>query len=132
METAIAYDLFLSYSRRDPGLPTWGCGYAASSPRLQYTASSFAEIITSRFAWALRPEVHAPGAPEMEPLFPAPARFESHVEDAVLAGVVRPAVRRALGGSAAMRALPEGQLQRYILYILVALAALLAWTVLLP
>ncbi len=29
---------------RQPELPTWDCGYAAASPRLQYTASSFAEI----------------------------------------------------------------------------------------
>ena len=44
---------------RQPELPTWDCGYAAASPRLQYTASSFAEIVTARFAWALRPHVAA-------------------------------------------------------------------------
>ncbi len=45
---------------RQPALPTWDCGYAAASPRLQYTGSSFADLVTSRFAWALRPEVHRP------------------------------------------------------------------------
>jgi hydrogenase-4 component B len=110
--------------RRQPSLPTWDCGYAAGSPRLQYTASSFAEIITSRLAWALRPKVHRP---RIDQIFPAPSRFSSHVDDAVLDGLLLPVARQALRLSASFRALPQGQLQRYILYILAVLVPLLAW-----
>jgi hydrogenase-4 component B len=113
--------------RRQPSLPTWDCGYAASSPRLQYTASSFAQLITSRFAWALRPKTHAP---RLEGLFPAPASFHSHVDDSVLDRVLVPVAREALRVTASMRALPQGQLQRYILYILAVLVPLLAWALL--
>src|SRR5205085_2403822 len=60
--------------RRQPALSTWGCGYATSSPRLQYTASSFAELVTSRFAWALRPRERRP---RLDGLFPATASFHS-------------------------------------------------------
>jgi NADH:ubiquinone oxidoreductase subunit 5 (subunit L)/multisubunit Na+/H+ antiporter MnhA subunit len=110
--------------RRQAALPTWDCGYGASSPRLQYTASSFAEIVTSRFDWALRPQTHEP---RIERLFPAPARFHSHVDDTVLDAVVRPAGRLALLVSAWFRSLPGGQLQRYIVYILLVLVPLLIW-----
>ncbi len=110
--------------KRQAALPTWDCGYAASSPRLQYTASSFAEIVTSRFAWALRPKTHEP---RIDRLFPAPASFHSHVDDTVLDTVVRPAGRFALLVSAWFRSLPGGQLQRYIIYILVVLVPLLIW-----
>jgi len=110
--------------RRQPALPTWDCGYAASSPRLQYTASSFAELITSQFAWALRPHVHAPRITE---LFARPTSFHSQVDDTVLDRLLLPAARAALRATASLRALPQGQLQRYILYILAVLVPLLVW-----
>jgi hypothetical protein len=34
---------------------TWDCGYVSPTPRMQYTAGSFAGIITEWFAWILRP-----------------------------------------------------------------------------
>ena len=37
---------------------TWDCGYARPTARMQYTAGSFAGIITEWFAWILRPERH--------------------------------------------------------------------------
>jgi len=112
--------------RRQPGLSTWGCGYAGGSARLQYTASSFAQLITSRFAWVLLPKVHQP---RIERLFPAPAHFHSHVDDTVLDSVLMPAAGGALHVTARMRALPQGQLQRYILYILAVLVPLLIWAI---
>jgi hydrogenase-4 component B len=111
-------------SRRQPELPTWDCGYAALSPRVQYTASSFAELVTSRFGWLLRPKVRTP---DVDGLFPAPTRFHSHVGDALLDDLLLPATRAALRRAASLRALPQGLLQRYILYIVAALVPLLLW-----
>jgi hydrogenase-4 component B len=113
--------------RRQPELPTWDCGYAASSPRVQYTASSFAELVTSRFAWAIQPRVHRP---RIDQLFARPAQFHSHVEDSVLDRLLLPAARATLGFTASLRALPQGQLQRYILYIVAVLVPVLAWALL--
>src|SRR5207245_6130983 len=47
--------------RRAPSATTvtWDCGYAAASGRMQYTASSFAQIVVHIFALALRPPVKA-------------------------------------------------------------------------
>lgn len=110
--------------RRQPELPTWDCGYAAGSPRLQYTGSSFAEIITSRFSWALRPTVERP---VIDGFFPTRATFHSQVDDTVLDRVLRPAGRAALAATAWFRSLPQGQLQRYIVYVLAVLVPLLVW-----
>jgi len=107
---------------RQPALPTWDCGFAASSPRLQYTASSFAELITSRFAWALRPHERLPG---IDRVFPASASFDSHVEDTVLDRILAPRVERARQVAARIRAYQQGDLQKYVLYIVGAIVALL-------
>jgi hydrogenase-4 component B len=108
--------------RRQPDLPTWDCGYAAGSPRLQYTGSSFAEIVTSRFAWALRPREQRP---VIDRFFPAGAAFHSHVDDTVLDRFLRPRVERVRRAAARVRAYQHGNLQQYVLYIVVAIAALL-------
>jgi NADH:ubiquinone oxidoreductase subunit 5 (subunit L)/multisubunit Na+/H+ antiporter MnhA subunit len=114
---------------RQPALPTWDCGYAAEpagSPRLQYTGSSFAEIVTSRFAWVLRPHETLP---RIDGHFPAPSAFHSHVDDTVLERLVQPAGRLSHALSAWFRSLPQGQLQRYVVYIVAALVPLLVWAV---
>src|SRR5262249_6782755 len=66
---------------------TWGCGYLAATPRIQYTSSSFAQMLVLLFSWALRPRTHCPG--EL-PLFPMRADFHSEVPDAVLDEAVLP------------------------------------------
>jgi len=57
---------------------TWGCGYAAPSARMQYTASSFAGSLVQSFRpllWSHREETLPVGP------FPGPARLESHTPD---------------------------------------------------
>ncbi|HEX9670899.1 MAG TPA: proton-conducting transporter membrane subunit [Thermoanaerobaculia bacterium] len=113
--------------RREPALPTWDCGYATASARVQYTGSSFADLITSRFDWVLRPHVDRPG---LLGLFPAAARFETHVEDPVMKRLLQPATHVALRLSGRFRAAHQGQLQRYLLYVLLAIVAVLSWSML--
>ena len=107
---------------RQPALPTWDCGYAAASPRLQYTGSSFADLVTSRFAWALRPEVQRP---DIHRFFPAAASFHSRVDDSILEHLLRPRVERVRELAARIRATQTGNLQEYVLYIVAAIALLL-------
>jgi len=105
---------------------TWDCGYAAPTPRMQYTAGSFAGIITGWFAWILRPQRHAQ-LPKGN--FPADASLEEHTPETVLEHVVEPAASAVLSVSTAVRHLQHGRLQAYILYLLIGVAALalLAW-----
>jgi hydrogenase-4 component B len=112
--------------RRQPALPTWDCGYASSSPRVQYTGSSFSEIVTSRFAWALRPREQRP---VIDRSFPARAAFRSQVEDTVLDRFLLPRVARIRRVAARIRAFHHGKLQEYVLYMVAAIAVLLLFNV---
>jgi hydrogenase-4 component B len=100
---------------------TWDCGYALPTPRMQYTAGSFAGIITEWFAWILRPVRHE-HRPEV--LLPHNASFTSHTPETVLEHVVTPAADAVMRVSRMARSLQHGRLQSYLLYLLIGLAAL--------
>ena len=100
---------------------TWDCGYAAPSARMQYTAGSFAGIITEWFAWILRPQRH--GHP-VEGEFPARAEFAQHTPETVLEFVVEPAGAWVMRLSQAARRFQHGRVQAYLLYTVAGAAAL--------
>jgi hydrogenase-4 component B len=110
--------------RRAPSTVTWDCGYAAPSARMQYTSSSFAEMLVKLFGWALQPEVHSP---KVERLFPSDAKFESHVDDTVLRKVVWPGTNFIARLFSYGRYLQQGSLQAYLMYILLVIVFLLLW-----
>lgn len=99
---------------------TWDCGYAVPTARMQYTAGSFAAIITEWFEWILRPErrVHRP-----EELFPRGASFKEHTPETVLERVIEPAARVVLLVSGQVRRLQHGRVQAYLLYLILGLVA---------
>jgi hydrogenase-4 component B len=103
---------------------TWDCGYVAPSSRMQYTASSFAQMLVGFFAWVLRPRTHTRG--EL-PLFPGPTRLESHVPDLVLDGVLRPLYRLGARMASSFHYFQSGNVQAYLFYIVVFLIVLLFW-----
>jgi hydrogenase-4 component B len=103
---------------------TWGCGYAAPTPRMQYTSSSFAQMLVGLFAWVLRPRTHKP---RDLPLFPQKTDFHSEVPDTVLDEAVLPAFRFGAWLFSWFRVFQQGSIQTYLLYIFVALIALLLW-----
>lgn len=102
---------------------TWDCGYALPTPRMQYTAGSFAGIITEWFAWILRP-VRREHRPEF--LLPVSASFNEHTPETVLEQIVEPIGGGVLRLSTAVRSLQHGRAQSYLLYLLIGLAALAA------
>ena len=101
---------------------TWGCGYLAPTSRMQYTASSFAEMLVSLFGGILRPERHQP---EIRGSFPTTGHFSSHVPETVLEKLYIPLLNWANERMTPLRHLQHGQLHLYILYILLTLVALL-------
>ncbi len=129
---ALAGGLGLLLRRRmthGPARPacTWDCGYARPTARIQYTASSFAQMLVDLFAWVVRPSRHGPALGNR--LWAAPSRFEGHVGDPVLDRQIVPvakSIRRWLGQS---RELQQGLTQHYVLYILITVIALLVWAV---
>jgi hydrogenase-4 component B len=103
---------------------TWGCGYVAPTPRMQYTSSSFAQMLVGIFGWVLRPRTHRP---KELPLFPQPTDFHSDVPDTVLDDLVLPSFHFAARLFSWFRLFQQGNIQIYLLYIFLALVALLLW-----
>ena len=102
---------------------TWDCGYALPTARMQYTAGSFASIITEWFAWILRPERHEQ-RPEVT--FPVSASLTEHTPETVLEHCVVPASAIVMRASRAVRSLQHGRVQAYLFYLLLGVAALAA------
>ena len=104
---------------------TWGCGYAAPTTRMQYTASSFAGMLVNFFSGVLRPLIHSP---DLRGPFPGPARFESHVPETMLDCIYIPLLQRLYAKTAPIRRMQSGHLQLYILYTFITLIVLMAAT----
>lgn len=103
---------------------TWGCGYVAPTAQMQYTSSSFAQILVGLFGWALRPHTKEPRDLE---LFPPVTSFHSEVPDVVLNEAVLPVFQRGRWLLSAFRVLQQGSVQAYVFYVFLALLVLLSW-----
>ena len=103
---------------------TWDCGYARPTPRMQYTASSFAQPLLDLFAPVLGTRVSF-----VKPmgLFPRKASLETATPDSFRERVFRPMFGELDRVLAKFRRIQEGRVQVYVLYIAVTLLALLAY-----
>jgi hydrogenase-4 component B len=110
--------LVLRRSSRAARGATWDCGYASPSPRMQYTAASFSELLAWLFDWALWPRTVGP---RLRGLFPGATRFESEVPDTILDRGVLPFVSWLDRAVSRARVLQRGPVQLYLLYVLGAL-----------
>jgi len=104
---------------------TWDCGYAAPTPRMQYTASSFAQMLADLFSWVQQPRIHRP--PENLPVMPGRTAFRSHALDLVLDAALKPAFRFTAKTLSSFRVLQAGNIHAYLFYIAVFLLVLLFW-----
>ena len=103
---------------------TWDCGYAQPTARMQYTAASFAQPLTTLFGGLLRTQrdVDAPRG-----WFPRAASFATTTPDVCGQHAYTPlfaAIGRGLG---ALRWLQHGEVHLYVLYIALTLLVLLVW-----
>ncbi|HZZ85388.1 MAG TPA: proton-conducting transporter membrane subunit [Anaeromyxobacteraceae bacterium] len=101
---------------------TWGCGFTRSSPRVQYTASSYSQLLLSTLA----PRLLQPRARVTPPrgIFPGPARFEQRVQDPAEERLFGPLFHAAARRFRLLRGLQSGRLNLQLLYTLVTLVAL--------
>ncbi len=103
---------------------TWDCGYVKPTPRMQYTASSFAQPLLSMFKAVLSPHVTREGP---SGFFPSKARYMTHTKDALEWRVFRPAFKALERIFSGVRAFQHGSLQLYVLSIAATLLILLVW-----
>lgn len=106
----------------DGRVGTWDCGYARPTPRIQYTASSLAQLIVIMFGWVLRPIAHWP---HLKRLFAEPASMHSHIDEVVLDRAILPAISRMERWAGWFRWFQQGITQHYVLYILIAVIGML-------
>jgi hydrogenase-4 component B len=123
--TVVVVGLWLQ--RRAKGAPdtvsTWGCGYALPGPRMQYTASSFADFLVGLFRFGLHTEQRGGEVPGV---FPAPGHFHSDTPDSVLDRLLYPGCRGVARGFTWLRArVQNGLVAVYLLYVAVTLFVLL-------
>lgn len=113
---------FLLRGRSVAKTVTWDCGFAKPSPRMQYTASSFAQPITNMFRRALDIRTHGNLPSEF---FPKNASFSAHTDDTAQRYIFAPIFRSVDRALACLRWIQEGRVQVYVLYIAVILLFLL-------
>jgi formate hydrogenlyase subunit 3/multisubunit Na+/H+ antiporter MnhD subunit len=107
-----------------PLAPTWGCGFARPTPRMQYTGSSFADSLVLRFGWVFFPKtkvVLPSGA------FPKRAAFDSSVPDTVLEVLIVPSLGSGTRAAEQIRSHFVGRVQFQALLVVLGLITLLGW-----
>jgi NADH:ubiquinone oxidoreductase subunit 5 (subunit L)/multisubunit Na+/H+ antiporter MnhA subunit len=110
---------------RTKPVETWGCGYAAPTARMQYTARSFSEFVSYRLlprSMRARIEKKMPTSP-----FPGPGSFSTRCNDPLTHAVYEPFFARWADRFSRLRWIQQGALHVYLLYIFVVAVAALAW-----
>lgn len=113
-------------SKRTRIAPTWDCGFAQPTPRMQYTAASYAEPLGTFFRFLLKPTIHFQ---KPEGTFPARASFEDHVDDLAERTLFGPLTQRIVRVLTWIRRRQRNQVPNYLAYIFATLLLLLLWEV---
>ena len=104
--------------------PTWDCGYAKPVPRMQYTASSFAQPLVNFFKGVLRTKNHFVG---IKKYFPDRTSFKTETSDLFSELLFAPLMNLIQMLTEKLTLIQHGRVQIYILYILITLTALFIW-----
>jgi formate hydrogenlyase subunit 3/multisubunit Na+/H+ antiporter MnhD subunit len=109
--------------------PTWGCGYTAPTPRMQYSPASFSAEAESM---ARQATGYVETRQDPTGYFPGRSGFASACRDRVLHGLFGAPFARLAQLCDQFKVIQHGRTQFYILYIFAALLGVLAWRVWLP
>ncbi|MBI2804684.1 MAG: oxidoreductase [Planctomycetes bacterium] len=105
--------------------PTWGCGFAAPTVRIQYTGLSFSEMLAEH----LLPRFLRPRRERKAPtgVFPSPSEFSAQSPDPLTEKVYAPFFTRWARWFSDLRILQQGQVNIYLAYIVLTTVLALAW-----
>jgi formate hydrogenlyase subunit 3/multisubunit Na+/H+ antiporter MnhD subunit len=118
------YGVHRSRARRAGIGPVWGCGYLFPSAKMQYTASSFVQPLTTQFHLFVRNrEALVPPAG----YFPTAASYSSDSGDPWLRLLFAPTFRWFDRIVSRLDVLQHGHIHVYVLYVAATLLALLLW-----
>ena len=106
---------------------TWACGLPGLNSRMQYTSTAFSKPLRRVFARVYRAERKIDVSPAGSSYFPAAISYRSVRTTSFERSLYRPAVDAIVSASYSLRRLQTGNIQVYLLYIFVALVALLVF-----
>ncbi|MBF0408218.1 MAG: hypothetical protein HQM10_12745 [Candidatus Riflebacteria bacterium] len=103
---------------------TWDCGYAAATPRMQYTGFSFSKPLSEVFKFFIRPSFKAP---DTHKLFPENSGYEINITDLFQKKLFNPLIDFGNALLIPLHCIQHGRVQVYILYLALTLISLLVW-----
>ncbi len=106
-----------------PRRATWACGYTKSNARMQYTASSFVQILLELLRWVLRPITHGAGPKQ---LFAESVDRHTDVPDFITDRMASKYWQIFKQRLIPLRRIQQGSVQEYLLYMLLAVFIMLA------
>ncbi|GAB4304025.1 MAG: proton-conducting transporter membrane subunit [Desulfuromonadia bacterium] len=101
-----------------PRSTTWGCGYPAPTPRMQYTGTSFSQVAVDLFGIVA---TISRRAPRISLIFPTLETFGARTREMVIDALLVPLFQITGSGFSWLRRLQHGKLHIYMLYIFVTL-----------
>jgi len=109
------YQLRTRISRKmsAPVLPTWGCGYIAPNPRMQYTGKSFSKTLAKLFSYFT---AESKKYAEITGIFPGKRSYRSHYSDFFESRIFDRIKNRLLAAVNSFGFIQTGQTQQYVLY----------------
>ena len=108
--------------RRARRVDAWGCGREEQTPRMQYTATSFAEPLQRVFADVLRPQMDVEVTHAVESrYFQQTLTYHHRIADVVEVRAYRPLISVFNKAGVVARRLQNGSIHRYLAFGFVAL-----------
>jgi len=108
--------------RRARRVAAWGCGREEQTPRMQYTATSFAEPLQRVFSDVLRPQTDVEVTHAVESrYFQESVTYSQHIADVVEVRSYRPLISLVMRLGEGARRLHNGSIHRYLAFGFVAL-----------
>jgi len=104
---------------------TWACGLPKLDSRMQYTSTAFSKPLRTVFAQVYRPTRVVEVTPAGETYFPTAISYRSARTTSYERLLYRPALNVIVAGAHILRRLQTGNIQIYLLYIFLALLALM-------
>ncbi len=114
----IVFGLRYLANRKSKTHNTWGCGYNRANARMQYTASSYADIFISTLKPLFK---RVPHIKKPKTLFPETAYYEVEIEDLEEAYIIKPLIKLDEKILSKFERIQNGNMQQYILFGLVFL-----------
>jgi hydrogenase-4 component B len=104
---------------------TWACGLPGLDSRMQYTSTAFSKPLRKVFSQVYKPERTVEVSPSGATYFPAAISYRSVRTTSFEKSLYRPIIDMIVASAHRLRQLQTGNIQVYLLYIFLALVALL-------